>query len=129
MAEKPIDICIVQTQRFDDTDYVDYRAFLEALSESNRLCKECRKCPFVSKCDNKRMEAMEYLEPKVAASASVDYAAPVLADILVKHDYRDIKVGENTTITIDVEELKRQIKKDFYKQLGIGFYPGAREHE
>ena len=40
MAEKPIDICIVQTQRFDDTDYVDYRAFLEALSESNRLWEE-----------------------------------------------------------------------------------------
>lgn len=71
------------------------------------------------------MEAMEYLESKVAASASVDYAAPVLADILVKHDYRDIKVEENTTITIDVEELKRQMKKDFYRKLGIGFYPGA----
>lgn len=40
MAEKPIDICIVQTQRFDDTDYVDYRAFLETLSESNRLWEE-----------------------------------------------------------------------------------------
>lgn len=91
----------------------------------SRLCEECRRCPFVSKCDRKRMEAMAYLEPKVAASASVDYAAPVLADILVKHDYRDIKVGENTTITIDVEELKRQMKKDFYRKLGIGFYPGA----
>lgn len=89
------------------------------------MCKECRKCPFVSKCNNKRMEAMEYLEPKVAASASVDYTAPVIADILVKHDYIDIKVGENTTFTIDVEELKRQMKKDFYKQLGIGFCPGA----
>lgn len=91
----------------------------------SRLCGECQKCPFVSKCDNKRLEAMAYLEPKVAASASVDYAAPVLADILVKHDYRDIKVGENTAITIDVEELKRQMKKDFYRKLGIGLYPGA----
>lgn len=91
----------------------------------SRLCEKCRKCPFVSKCDKKRMEAMAYQEPKVAASSSVDYTAPVLADILVKHDYRDIKAGENTTITIDVEELKRQMKKDFYKQLGIGFYPGV----
>ena len=91
----------------------------------SRLCGECQKCPFVSKCDNKRLEAMAYLEPKVAASASVDYTSPVLTDILVKHDYRDIKVGENTTITIDVEELKRRMKKDFYRKLGIGFYPGA----
>lgn len=65
------------------------------------------------------------MEPNVASSASVDYVAPVLADILVKHDYRDIKVGENTTITIDVEELKQQMKEDFYRKLGIGFYPGA----
>lgn len=91
----------------------------------SRLCEECRRCSFVSKCDNKRMESMAYIEPKVASSASVDCVAPVLADILVKHDYRDIKVGENTTITIDVEELKRQMKKDFYGKLGIGFYPGA----
>lgn len=90
----------------------------------SRLCEKCRKCPFVSKCDNKRMEAMAYLEPKVAAAVSADCASPVLADILVKHDYRDIKVGENTTITIDVEELKRQMKEDFYRKLGIGFYPG-----
>lgn len=91
----------------------------------SRLCEECRRCPFVSRCDNKRMEAMAYMEPSVSASASEDCATPVLADILVKHDYRDIKVGENTTITIDVEELKRQMKKDFYRKLGIGFYPGA----
>ena len=91
----------------------------------SRLSEECRKCPFVSKCDNKRKEAMLYMEPNVASSASVDYVAPVLADILVKHDYRDIKVGENTTITIDVEELKQQMKEDFYRKLGIGFYPGA----
>lgn len=90
----------------------------------SRLSEECRKCPFVSKCDNKRMEAMLYMEPNVASSASVDYVAPVLADILAKHDYRDIKIAENTTITIDVEELKRQMKKEFYKQLEIGFYPG-----
>lgn len=91
----------------------------------SRLCEKCRKCPFISKCDNKRMEALAYLQPKVAASASVDYTAPILVDVLVKHDYRDIRVGENTTITIDVEELKRQMKKDFYRKLGIGFYPGA----
>lgn len=91
----------------------------------SRLSEECRKCPFVSKCDNKRMEAMAYLEPKVAASASVDYTAPVIADILVKHDYRDIKVGDNSTFTIDVEEFKRQMKKDFYRKMRIGFYPGA----
>lgn len=91
----------------------------------SRLCEGCRRCPFVSKCNNKRMEAMAYMELKVAASASEDCATPVLADILVKHDYRDIRVGENTTITIDVEELKRQMKKDFYRKLGIGFYPGA----
>lgn len=31
MAEKPIDICIIQTKNIDGLDYVDYREFLEVL--------------------------------------------------------------------------------------------------
>lgn len=41
--------------------------------------------------------------------------------LLIPHDYRNIKVGENTTITIDLEEMKEQLKKDFYRQSGLMF--------
>ncbi|WP_270522985.1 hypothetical protein [Sellimonas intestinalis] len=65
------------------------------------------------------------MEPNLAASVAVPNGAELLQPMAVKHDYRDIQVAENTTITIDVEELKEQMKKEFYRQMGIGFYPGA----
>ncbi len=46
---------------------------------------------------------------------------PIMQPLLVPHDYRNVKVGENTTITIDLEELKEQMTKDFYKNVGLMF--------
>lgn len=86
----------------------------------SRLSEKCRTCPFIEKCSNKRMEALGYLEP-AAAPMAVELAEP----LLVSHDYRDIKVAENTTITIDVEEIKRQLEKDFYRQMGLGLQFGV----
>lgn len=60
------------------------------------------------------------LEP-CAEKASVDVTQP----LLVPHDYRDIKVAENTTITIDLEDLKRQMTQDFYRQADLGIRFGA----
>ena len=40
--------------------------------------------------------------------------------ILAKHEYRDVKVAENTTITIDLEDLKKQMEKEFYKAVVLG---------
>ena len=85
-----------------------------------RLSAKCRACPFVEKCDHKEMEALAYLEP-VAASPVAEMVQPMA----VKHDYRDIKRGENTTSTIDVEELKRHMKRYFYKNAGLGLNFGA----
>lgn len=52
-------------------------------------------------------------------------AQPMTQPMTVKHDYRNVKVAENTTITIDFEELKKQMKKEFYKQAGLGINFGA----
>lgn len=90
-----------------------------------RLSSKCRKCPFVSKCKKKRMKAVAYIEPNLTMPTTMPSVAEMVQPMEVKHDYRDIKVAENTTITIDVEELKRQMTKDFYRKAGIGFYPGA----
>lgn len=86
----------------------------------SRLSPKCRECPFVCKCDNKRMEALAYLEPAVQ-----DTTQPLGAEVLVKHDYRDVKVSENTTITIDLEEVKRQMEKGLYRKAGFGLEFGA----
>lgn len=86
----------------------------------SRISPECEKCPFVEKCNNKRMVAEAYLIP-----ASAEMLDPVLEPMAVKHDYRDIKVAPDMTITIDLEELKKQIERDFYRKAGIGLDYGA----
>ena len=86
----------------------------------SQLSEKCQKCPRVNVCDKKRMEACAYMEmPDTilapALSPAADYAH---AEVLVKHDYRDIKIGPNTTVTLDLEEVKKQMKQDIYKAMG-----------
>lgn len=90
-----------------------------------RVSSKCRNCPFVSKCKNKRTETAAYIEPNLTMPATLPSVAEMVQPMAVKHDYRNVKVAENTTITIDLEEMKRQMTKDFYRKAGIGFYPGA----
>lgn len=96
------------------------------MSSISRLSRKCCSCPYVSKCSMKRLESEAYMvEPNLAASAAVPSGAEMVQPMAVKHDYRDIKISEGVTITIDVEELKEQMRKDFYRKVGIGLYPGA----
>ena len=86
----------------------------------SRLSKKCRECPFKEKCSKKRMEAEGYLPEPMLASASMPSAAELAAPALRKHDYRNVKVSEGMTVTIDLEELKEQMKQEFYKSVGLG---------
>ena len=87
-----------------------------------RLSKKCRECPFKEKCSKKRMEAEGYLpEPMLASAASMPSTAEIAMPMAVKHDYREIKVAEGMTITIDLEYLKKQMEQDFYKSVGLHF--------
>lgn len=90
------------------------------MTNLSRISPECEKCPFVKKCNNKRMVAEAYL-----IHSSAEMLAPALEPMAVRHDYRDIKVAPNTTITIDLEELKKQIERDIYRKAGIGVDYGA----
>ena len=91
----------------------------------SRLSKKCRECPFKDKCDKKRMEAEAYLPKPMMASASMPSVSEMAAPMSVKHDYRNVKVSEGMTVTIDLEELKRQMKQEFYKSVGLGLHFGA----
>lgn len=91
----------------------------------SRLSAKCRACPLMEKCDHKRLGAEAYLEPSVAASAAYPLVERLVEPVMIKHDYRNVKVAENTVITIDLEELKRQIEKAFYNQTGLGIQLGG----
>ena len=86
----------------------------------SRLSEKCRKCPFKEKCKKKRMESEAYIEPNIAQNVAVNFSESMAQPILAKHEYKDVKVAENTTITIDLEELKKQMEKEFYKAVGLG---------
>ena len=74
----------------------------------SRLCEECRNCPYVDKCDNKRMEALGELplpDCQLAAVMAGNAVTPLMAPIL----------RETTTMVIngvqrrDREEIARRI--------------------
>lgn len=90
------------------------------MSGLTRMAKMCRVCPFKDKCKNKRLEKEAYLTPVISPIIE-DVALPVLN----AHDYRNVKVAENTTVTIDVEELKERMRKEIYRKAGIGLNYGA----
>lgn len=90
------------------------------MSGLTRMAKMCRGCPFKDRCKNKRLEKEAYLTPTTSPIIE-DMVSPVLKD----HDYRNVKVTENTTITIDVEELKERMRKEIYRKAGIGLNYGA----
>lgn len=41
--------------------------------------------------------------------------------LLVPHDYRNIKVTDGMTITIDLEELKNQLVESHYQKTGLNY--------
>lgn len=85
--------------------------------------KLCRNCKHFYDCDNKRMEACAYVAPKETLAQPIiqPLTEPLAEDIAVKHDYREIKIAENTTVTIDLEKLKKDLENEIYKQLGCDF--------
>lgn len=89
----------------------------------SKTSKECLACKYYGDCSTKRlvMCALKEMPPKMVAEAGERATMPLAEDLLVKHDYRNIKVAEGTEITIDLEDIKKQLEKDFYKALGCPF--------
>lgn len=80
-----------------------------------RLTAKCTACEWRYECSNKRFETIGYYP--IAAEIQQRYTEPIASEILVKHDYRHIKVAENTTVTIDLEDIKRELQE----QLSVGY--------
>lgn len=88
---------------------------------TSQLSEKCRKCPRVNVCDEKRMEACARIEipDPCMASALSPSAADCSAEVLVKHDCRDIKINSSMTVPLDLEEVKRKLTRDLYKGIGL----------
>lgn len=85
----------------------------------SKLHEKCENCPYVNDCSEKRMVACGMMErpEKMFNSASAAMTMPIAAEMLVKHDYRDIKISPTQTVTVDLEEMKKGLEKRIYKAL------------
>lgn len=77
----------------------------------SRLCKQCRECKYKNTCNDKRMEALAYM------SGTNENGTSNTVDSLMQHEYRDIKIAENTTVTIDLKEIRHQVEQSFFPNL------------
>ena len=85
---------------------------------------ECQRCSNYDDCQSKRRVLCMYLEP-LTNPAAENLTQPIMADMLVKHDYRDIKIAENTNVTIDLEKMKKNLAEDIYKAINCSFLQGG----
>ena len=59
--------------------------------------------------------------PQLAMYASMPLAQDATQPLLVPHDYRNVKVAEDMTITIDLEDLKKQLVESHFHQIGLNY--------
>ena len=86
----------------------------------SRMAKMCRACPYKDRCTCKKMEKEAYLVP-----ADMENTESATAPLMPEHNYRDVKVADGITVTVDVEDLKRKMREQIYRQAGIGLNYGA----
>lgn len=77
-----------------------------------KIYSGCRKCPYLPACDHKRLEEHGFLEP-----AAAEAAQPVVQPMIQAHDYRTVKIAETTTVTIDLEDMKKKLTENHFPPL------------
>ena len=92
------------------------RAIFMGLS---RLAAKCMECPFVDKCDNKRMEALAYCEtPNLAYS----YAEPIASSMTepILRETMTVMVDGSPTVVYK-DEIEKQLYGSLYSHLGLQY--------
>lgn len=92
----------------------------------SKISKTCSACKYKEDCNIKRMEACAalYNEP-LASPYNQPLTKTIMEDMAIKHDFRDVKMAENTTVIIGMEELKKKIRDKIYRNLGCDFFKEA----
>lgn len=84
----------------------------------SRLSKECSECPFVEKCQHKRMEALGYL-PGPVLSPVVETSVAELAQPILRETMTIMVEGKPQIVYKD--EIEKQLYKHLYSGLGLQF--------
>jgi len=88
----------------------------------SELSDECKKCPHVNNCENKRMAACALKEwkPNIVDN-TLSITMPIAQPILRIENPITINMGEYGTINTSLEEIAEKIKKNLYKNLNCSF--------
>lgn len=84
----------------------------------SRLSKECSECPFVEKCQHKRMEALGYL-PEPILSPVVETSVAELVQPILRETMTIMVEGKPQIVYKD--EIEKQLYKHLYSGLGLQF--------
>lgn len=93
----------------------------------SKTSEKCKACRYQDDCDSKRMVmcAAKELPPSMLAPSTESLAAPSMQDMAIKHDYRTVHAGGGMNFDIDLEDVKRQLERDFCKALDCPFLMGG----
>lgn len=82
----------------------------------SKLSDECKKCPHVDDCDNKRMEACSMMEwkPQINIPNNINGQAMQINNNIV---IIDVGKHENNS----AKEIIEKLEKDIYRSLGCPF--------
>lgn len=75
----------------------------------------------VSKLEEEIVSKIKSRPPQLAMSAAMPLAQDAAQPLLIPHDYRNVKVAEGMTITIDLEDLKKQLIESHFNQIGLNY--------
>lgn len=75
----------------------------------------------VSKLEEEIVSKIKSRPPQLAMSAAMPLAQDAAQPLLIPHDYRNVKVAEGMTITIDLYDLKKQLIESHFNQIGLNY--------
>ncbi|MBD5546919.1 MAG: hypothetical protein HDQ97_05920 [Lachnospiraceae bacterium] len=75
----------------------------------------------VSELEEEIVSKIKSRPPQLAMAADMPITQEATQPLLVPHDYRNVKVAEGMTITIDLEDLKKPLVESHYKQIGLNY--------
>lgn len=61
------------------------------------------------------------IDEQIAIPAGLEAGQDAAQTLLISHDYRDIEIADGMTVTIDVEDLKRQLIESYYPKIGLDY--------
>lgn len=66
-------------------------------------------------------KAIKKKPEQLAMAAATPLADDLAQPLLIPRDYRNIKVTDGMTITIDLEDLKKQLVESHYPRIGLNY--------